>query len=487
MTVEDQPRLSLPAASTRPDAALDGTALADDFVRINTTRPRGRVLISGGTIISMDPAIGDFIRGDVLVEDGRIAAVGPSIQADDATLIDASKTIVMPGLVDAHRHLWSALFRRTIADADGADYSRFANTLIPHVRPQDVYISTLMCSLSCLHSGITTMLDFSHITKSAEIADAAVEAHFQSGLRAVYAPARPRTGPAEPPFPDDVERIVGRYFSSRDQLVTCRFAAPLESEYYAAGRRLGLGITSDGIFGISTPLRPLSRAETILAMGAAGELGEDVTLIHGTGFAPDVFQVLADNGVSLVLAPTSDSTLRGLGDSIPPIQGAMDFDLLDRTGISIDIEISLNSDLFAQMRAIFTIQRLLSNADWARGAAPAKSTLSVREVLKMATIGGARTCGLADVAGSLTPGKEADIVLLRTDGINDGPLNNAVGHIVIGAGVENVDTVLVGGRLRKWKGKLVGVDIDAVMAQATAARDHLAHVSGLWSPQDIVA
>ncbi len=478
-----------PAASSHADsmAALANTYLIEDFAGARATRPRGRVIVKGGTVLTMDAAIGDFVCGDVLIEDGRIAAVGPGLQVDAAAVIDATGKIVMPGLVDSHRHLWSAAFRRAIADADGAVYSRLANGLIPHIRPQDVHAATMMCTLSALHSGITTLLDYAHVSKSPEIADAAVSAHRQSGLRSVFTPARPRTGSSQPPFPADLERLVKTYFSSRDQLVTCRMGSPLEPQYYQMARKLGLGITTDGVFGIATPLRPMSSAQKVLDMASAGELGPDVSLIHGTGFTPEVLQALSDHGVGLVLAPTSDSTLRGLGNSVPPIQGAMDFGLLDRTGISVDIEVSLCSDLFAQMRAIFTIQRVLSNAYWATGAENPSRTLTVREVLGMATIGGARTCGLGSETGSLTPGKQADLVLVRTDGINDGPLNNAVAHVVIGADAQSVDTVMVGGRLRKWQGQLVGHDVAAVLRDVTRSRDHLAAASGLWTPDMIVS
>lgn len=476
----------LPQTSGRVDRALAGTHLAEDFRGGATGRPRGRVLLQGGTVLTMDAALGDFLRADVLVEDGRIALVQPGIQADDAAVVDAGNTIVMPGLVDAHRHLWSAAFRRAIPDADGAAYSRLANGLVPHIRAEDVYIASVMCGLSALNSGITTLQDVAHITKSPEIADAGVAAHVRAGLRSVYTPTQPRVGPSVPPFPDDVERIVREYFSSRDQLVTCRLGSSMNAQSYQLARRLGVGITTDGVFGISTPLRPMSSAQKILDMAAAGELGSDVSLIHGTGFEPVVLQALADHEVGLVLAPTSDSTLRGLGNSVPPIQGAMDFGLLDRTGISVDIEVSLCSDLFAQMRAIFTIQRVLANAQWATGVEPAPRSLTTREVLGMATIGGARTCGLGDVAGSLSPGKEADIVMIRTDGINDGPLNNAVGHVVIGANADSVDTVFVGGRLRKWKGQLVGHDVAAIMREVTRSRDYLARASGMWTPDAIL-
>ena len=466
---------------------LAETPLAIDFMagaHDDTTFDR-KVLLKGGTILSMDAAIGDFVTGDVLVEGRRIAAVRPEIDAT-ANVIDASGMIVMPGLVDAHRHLWANAFRRLLANADGAGYSRFANSLIPYLREEDVFIASALGGWSAIHSGITSMLDYSHIAKASAICDAAVLGHQSSGIRAVYAYAAPRTGPSNPAYPGDLERLIQRFFTSEDQLLSLRLGTRMDSANYALARRFGLGITSDGIFGIATPLRPESSASRILDMARAAELGDDVTLIHGTGLADDVMKAIADSGVCVVLAPTSDTTLRGLGNSVPPIQGVLDHDLLHRTGISVDIEVALCSDLFAQMRAIFTVQRVLANLRWSAADTRAPKPIKVRDVLTMATIGGARASGLDKKVGSLTPGKEADIIMVSADTINTGPLNNAAGTVVIGAGSEDVDTVFIRGRLKKWRGQLVGVDVEAVMRTAKQSRDRLAQASGLWQPADIV-
>jgi cytosine/adenosine deaminase-related metal-dependent hydrolase len=254
----------------------------------------------------------------------------------------------------------------------------------------------------------------------------------------------------------------------------------------ALARQVGVGITMDGVFGMATPLRPNSSEQRLLEMAKTGELGPDVTLIHGTGFSERVFKAVVDNGVSMVLAVTSDGTLRGLGNSVSPIQGVIDHGLLRRTGLSVDVEVCLSPDLFAQMRAVFLIQRVLSNKRWAEGDATAPAAMTVRDVLTMATVGGARANGLQTKIGSLTPGKEADIVLIRANDINTGPLNNAVGTVVIGAGADNVDTVIIAGQIKKTRGKLVGVNEAAVMRAAKASRDYLGAATGLWKLQDIL-
>ena len=140
---------------------------------------------------------------------------------------------------------------------------------------------------------------------------------------------------------------------------------------------------------------------------------------------------------------------------MPPIQKVMDFGLLERTGLSVDIEVSLSPDLFAQMRAVLTIQRVLANQGWARGAAKPARNITAREILGIATIGGATAIGTEKKCGSLRPGKEADIVLIRATDVTTGPLNNAFGTVAVGANVNNVDTVMIAGKVKKWRGQLM--------------------------------
>lgn len=469
---------------------LSGTAAAQDAraadgvqrVARQSREPRGRLLLRGGTVITMDPDVGDFLEADVLIEGRKILDVKPGIR-DSARVIDARDMIVIPGLVDAHRHCWQNMFRRVIPNADGEVYGTFANSLIPAVRPQDVYIGNLISGLSAINSGVTCMLDVSHISKSAAHSDAAIQAHLDSGIRGVYGYAAPRSGAsAAPQYPQDIHRIKKQFFSSADQLVSLRLAGG----DVRLAREVGVGITMDGIFGMATPLRPNSAEARLLAMAKAGEFGPDLTIIHGTGFSEQVFRAVADNGVCMVLAVTSDGTLRGLGNSVAPIQGIIDHGLLNRTGLSVDVEVSLSPDLFAQMRAVFLLQRVLSNKRWAEGERDAPPPMTVRDVFTMATIGGARANGLIDRIGTLTPGKQADVVLIRANDITTGPLNHALGTVVVGAGTDNVDTVIIAGEVRKAGGRLVGISEDAIMRTARASRDFLAAATGLWKREDIL-
>ena len=445
---------------------------------------RGRLLIKGGTVITMDPQVGDFLQADVLVEGKKIVDVKPNIQAAGATVIDATDMIVIPGLIDGHRHCWQNMFRRNVPNGGIAEYGNFANGLVPSFRPRDVYIANLASGLSAIYCGITTMQDVSHISKTSAHSDAAIMAHQDSGIRGIYGYAPPRGGAeTAKQFPQDIRRLKKQWFSSDDQLVTMRLAGG----DITLAKEVGVPFTMDGVSGLATPPRQSFSEPRLRDMAKAGHLGPDVCLIHATALSDDVFRLIADNGANIVLSVTSDGQLRGIATSVAPIQSVLDHGLLRRTAYSVDVEVSLSPDLFAQMKATFLLQRVLSNKRWAEGDASAPAMMTVRDALTIGTIGGATAMALQSKVGTLTPGKEADIVLIRANDITNGPLNNAIGTVVIGATPDSVDTVIIAGQVRKSKGRLVGVNEAAVLKTMRASRDYLGAASGLWKPQDILA
>jgi 5-methylthioadenosine/S-adenosylhomocysteine deaminase len=482
--------------------------MAAELPAVAASLPVGdRIVIRGGTVLTMDPSVGDFVTADVLIEGSRVVAVASEIDAS-AEVLDARGMVVVPGLVDAHRHHWSGMFKCGIPNADGTAYGNLADRIMPFLREQDVYDITRLTNASAIDCGITCILDYMHGSKTADLTNAAVSAHFDSGIRSVFAFATPRPEHMNPAFlktcgcssgfdvesepgetthhPTYVHELKRDFFSSEDQLVSLRLGTPLLSRNYALARELDLKIISDAIYGGPTPIRPVDAAPRLREMAKAGELGPDVTLIHCTLLPDDVFQLFADHGVCVVLVPTSDASLRGLGDSVSPIQKVMDFGLLERTGLSVDIEVSLSPDLFAQMRAVLIIQRIFANHVWAHGAAKPPRNITVKEVLRLATTGGATAIGTETKCGSLTPGKEADIVLIRATDVTTGPVNNAVGTVVVGANVNNVDTVMIAGKIKKWRGQLIGVDQHALVDRVRASRDYLARKTGVWTPASMV-
>jgi 5-methylthioadenosine/S-adenosylhomocysteine deaminase len=474
------------AAGTLAASGLANTALAHDWDsdhRKDWNKGR-RILLKGGTILSIDPAIGDFLKGDVLIDGTKISKVDKSISSHGATVVDASGTIIVPGFVDSHRHAWQNYFRRAIPNAPLlSDYAAFTHSgIAPFCRPQDHYAGNLITDLGAIYSGVTSMLDYSHNTRSATHADSAIKAHFDSGLRAVFAYGPVSFGTWDQQYPQDIVRVKRKFFSSDNQLVSLRLATNLIEENFALARANGIKITSDAAFARNPP-NP-NYIPTLLDFGRRGLLGPDVTLIHATAFPDEVFQMIKDTGTRVSLAPTSDAHYRNLGDSITPIQKVLDFGIV--AGLSVDVEVTLSGDFFSQIRMAFYVQRMLANKRFIEGDTSTPAGMNPRKILEMATMSGAKCNGLENKIGSLTPGKEADILMIEADDILNMPLNNAVGTVIFGADTSSVRNVFIGGQLMKWDGKLVGVDVEKVRKLVYASRDYLGKQSGLWKPSDIL-
>lgn len=428
------------------------------------TRPlRERVLLRGGTVLTLDRALGDFERADVLLEGARIAAVQPSLEvsADSADVIDARGTIVMPGFVDTHRHMWQGALRNILPDGLLSDYSRDITGAARAVfRPEDARIGDLVSALGALNAGVTTILDWSHIGNTPEHSDAAIEGLRQAGIRAVYAYGAGAAG-AGNRFPDDIRRLRREHFASTDQLLTLAMAAGGNVRDWAVARDVGAFIS-------------------IHVVGSLGgvpreAMGNDVTYIHCTNLAEDVWRAIAETGGHVSIAGPIEMQMN---HGVPPIERALAHGI--RPSLSVDVETQQPGDMFTQMRGVFALQRMLALERQRAGDRNAPALLSVRDMVELATLRGAMANQLEHKTGSLTPGKEADVILLRADAINVLPLNNAYGSVVLGMDTSNVDTVFVAGRLRKRAGRLVGVDVERVRSDAERSRDYVLAETG-WS------
>jgi cytosine/adenosine deaminase-related metal-dependent hydrolase/ribose/xylose/arabinose/galactoside ABC-type transport system permease subunit len=437
----------------------------------------GRRLIKGGTVISLDPAVGDLSPGDVLVEGDEIVAVGAGIEAGDAEVIDASGMIVLPGFVDSHRHIWEGLLRNIGTDVplEGrTSYISFVlHKLAPAVRPQDAYVGNLISALGAIDAGITTLLDWSHIQGSPAHTDAVIEALEDSGLRSVFAYGFPWWGKWEERQPSWFVRAATEHFSSKDQMVTLALAAPgpeftdfeVSRDHWKLARETGARITTH--VGVGS----YGQDGKVQEFGEAGLLGPDTTYIHCTTLNDTEIQMIVDTGGTVSLAAPVEMMM---GHGMPPIQKFLDRGLAP--SLSVDVETNVPSDMFNQMRSVLLLQR-------ATAIAQGKSPASTRDVLRWATLEGARANGLDHKVGTLTPGKQADIVLLRTDRLNVTPLNDPITAVVAGMDTGNVDTVLIAGRVMKRGGTLLHVDWPAVMRLADQARQHVIEKSGFRVPK----
>ncbi|NUS01512.1 MAG: amidohydrolase family protein [Nonomuraea sp.] len=417
------------------------------------------LVITGGHLITMDPAVPDG-PATVAVRDGLIADVLPAGQEPPraATVVDASGGIVLPGLVDTHRHTWQSATRHfgldwSLMDYVGAAFMRLG----PIVGPDDVRAATLLGALSALDAGITTLVDWAHIQNTPDHADAAVEALGESGIRGVFAYGWPQTDlmkwvvDSDEPLPGDIHRVRAALFDDHGR-VTMALAArgPEMSRPSAVRRDLELARA----LGLRTTMH-LSDAGSVTQLDELGLLDETVTLVHASAVADDELKRAADLGVTASVSPLIEQTMPGLG---APATGRLKAAGV-ATGLSVDTEIATSGDLFAQMRAALAQHRRSEHPE----------PLTARDLLAMATTGGAAATGLGDRIGSLTPGKRADVIVVAADSVRMAPVVDPAAAVLLAAHPGLVRTVLVDGEPVKRDGVLLG----PVRKALDAARDSL--------------
>jgi 5-methylthioadenosine/S-adenosylhomocysteine deaminase len=426
-----------------------------------------RTLIAGGTVISMDPAVGDLDRGDVLIEDHVIVDVAERIAASDAVVIDATDRVVLPGFVDTHRHTWQTAFRGVGADWTFAEYLVAVHgTLKPHYQPEDVYLGNLLGRLEALHSGVTTMLDWFHCGRTPEHVDAAVQGLRDASGRSIfcYGAGWGTTVRVD----DEVRRVRTELTGSGP--VTMAFG--LRGPELTAMDTVAAELTLAADLGLPTRvhIETGGKHRPIADLHQHGLLSDTTTFVHANGIGDDELHMLADAGSSVSISPDVELKM-GIGW---PMTGRMLAAGL-RPSLSTDDSPSAGGDMFAAMRSAHVAQRGLDGS------------LNARDVLEFATVDGAAACGLADRTGSLTPGKDADVILLHADDPTVFPFNNPAGTIVAAGHPGLVETVLVAGRVVKHDGGLLGVDLPALRSRLVESRDRIAAAAGVpldgtWHP-----
>jgi len=442
-----------------------------------------QTLLKGGCVLSLDPKIGNFYEADVLIEGTKIAQVGPNLEVADAEVIDASNTIVMPGFVDTHRHLWEGILRNIGVDVplEGEiSYLAFVlNTLAPVYRPDDVYIGNLVSTLGMIDAGITTVLDWSHIQTTPEHTDAAIKALQESGMRAVFAYGPPWFEAPKAEHPDWFRRAAKQYFSSKDQLLTLGLAAFGPEFNSLEGNKADweLAREVDARITVHVGVGTFGKNGKVAEVGKTGLYGPDTTYIHCTTLSDEEIQMIVDTGGTISLACPVEMMM---GHGTPPTQRFLDRGL--RPSLSVDVETNVPGDFFTQMRSAISLQRVLIYEQQLQGKEDLPPVLTAREVLEFATIEGARANGLDHKVGTLTPGKEADIIMLRTDRVNVFPINDPIGAVVWGMDTGNVDSVFVAGQALKRNGQLLGVDLNRVRKMAYESRDYVVQTSGFKLP-----
>jgi len=420
-----------------------------------------KILIKNGLIVSMDDQIKNLPKGDILITDNKIEEVGASIEVEDAQVIDANGMIVMPGFVDAHRHLWETNVRGIASDLAFVEYlGTVLGKIAPQYQPDDVYVGNLLGALECINAGITTVFDWSHIMNSMEHTEAAIAGLRDSGIRGVFGYGTPGTSvwkwfyESKLTHPQNVEKLKLGHFSSQEGNLS--LALCIRGPEYST-----LEVTTADIAYARENNIPVSmhvgcgtfykRYDAITKLHKNNLLGPDLNFAHGNFLQAADLKILADYGCSISVTPEIEMQM-GLGF---PITGeALRNGLLPSLGI--DVISACGGDMFSQMKiALQTDRALINNQHIQNDTMPEKVSITCYDILKASTINGAKAVGLDHRTGSITKGKQADIILLSQENINMKPVSNVYSTIVLQSSLADIDTVLVGGKVVKRSGKLL--------------------------------
>jgi 5-methylthioadenosine/S-adenosylhomocysteine deaminase len=455
-----------------------------------------RILIKGGIVLTQDDALGELPNADVLIEGETIKEIGPNLSAEGAEVIDAAGDIVIPGFIDTHRHTWETSIRTCAPDFALITYfGSILDKFAPHYRPDDVYAATLWGALECLNAGITTLVDWAHIMNTPDHADEAVRALQESGIRSVFAYGFPNTSLQDwwfgPDFAgseltsdgDEARRLKQQYFASDDGRLSMGLATrgpgfckpDVVRHDWELAKELDIPITVH----VAMDRFGYTKGQ-ITALRDMDLLYPRTTYVHGSHFTDEEWALVRDSGGHVSLAPQIEIQM---GHGWAPAATAVEYGV--PIGLSSDVATTASADQFTQMHAVFGSERGRKHqAAWDTsldGLTASPGLITSRQVLSWATLGGAEVAGLADRTGSLTPGKQADVVILDGRAVNVAPIIDPVGAVVCAADVSNVKTVLVAGDVMKRDFQLAA-SLDGPRRAVEASKDYLLGAFGEPEP-----
>lgn len=423
---------------------------------------RGRYLIDGGTVVTVDSNLGILAAGQVLVEDGQIAAVGTDLDAPDAEVIDAKGMLVMPGLIESHFHMWSSLGRNFISE--GYEYFPAKWDTAAHYEPDDFYRSVLLGSVEALNAGITTIHNWSHNTRTPDHADAELRAHQESMVRTRYSYGHRDMLPEDEDLDfTDIDRVRSEWFGAD---------SPLDGLIHLGVNLRGPDLGDDDVFhremaearerSLPVSIHTMQGGSTkvdAVALEKAGYLGPDFMICHYLAARDVDMEAMARTNTPLSYTVHSELRLGEAGDARVALLKFRD------AGVTVSLSIDATSiapvNLFEAMSVAWNM-----GIPWEGTPSADMEPITFRQCIEMATINGARTLGLENEVGSLTPGKRADLIMVRGSDLNVAPVVDVESTIVRSVTPANVDSVMVDGRFLKRGGRLVVHDADEIVAGA---------------------
>jgi len=438
---------------------------------MNDFQPGRPVLLRGGTVLPMDDARSVLTGTDVLVLDDRIAEVGRDLVAPDGALVvDASDGIVLPGMIDTHRHMWQTAMRGYGADWTLTQY--FVWYYLEHgksFRPQDIHAGNTLAAIEALDAGVTTCVDWSHGLQTIDHAEAAVDALRSVPGRFVLAYGNIQQPPAEWSGAPEFRDFVSRRITGDDMLgfqmafdVTGDPSFP-EKPAFEMARDLGVAVTTHaGVWGATSD-------DGIRLMHDNGFMTESTIYVHAASLSADSYHRIAATGGSISVSTESEQSA---GQGYPPTWAIRAHGI--PVSLSMDTSVWWSGDLFSAMRTTLGADRSREHMEaHAKGDTVTHSSLRAEQVVEWATRGGAAALGRSDI-GTLEVGKKADVVLIKNEHSPVSfPVLNVYGHVAFQAQRGDVHTVLVDGRVVKHEGRLVGIDLAAARREVDETVSYL--------------
>ena len=434
------------------------------------------LLLKGGLVVTVDHLIEDLPDADVLIRDGVIVEVGPGLptSSKNAEVIDCKGRLVIPGLVDTHRHVWQGAIGAFTPQMTGAGYGpAVLNGISTRYEPEDIYAGALWGALQALDAGITTIADWAHNLRSPEHANANLRGLQESGIRGyfLYGGPGPTSDVPNPPHPQDARRMRDEHFPKgvngrlRMGMAVrgpCFTSAERNAEDFRFARELGLPI--------STHLGMAGTSDAIVVLDRFGLLGEDVNYVHANMLTEKEFDLIASSKGTISLTPSTDMLMQF--GTYPATGDALQRGI--RCGFGVDTICSCGTDIFSEMRLALAAERSRANAPaLAKGQQVPTVALHQRDMLRLATIDGARVWNMEKEVGSLTPGKQADVTVIDMRSPHLDGYGDSIATMVLGAGPADVETVIVGGDIVKRDGKLMGEQIGKARKLMLESRERL--------------
>jgi 5-methylthioadenosine/S-adenosylhomocysteine deaminase len=423
---------------------------------------RGEFVIRNAYVMTMDAGLGDIAGGSVHVKNGEIVAVGKDVKAQGATVIAGEGMIVLPGLVETHWHMWNTLFRSFSGDKAEEGYFPTVARFGAQMTPDDIFQSTRLSATEAINSGMTFVHSWCHNVRSLAHAEADIRALAEVGTRAQHSCGWPQGMPdTQMADQGSIESLARDWKSwSNEGLIQLGMAwrgqfraGPIAESVYRPevenARKLGLPITVH----VASARRALGQIDTLRKSRL---MDKDMQLIHTLSADPGELEAIKEAGCAVSVSPGTE--LR-IGYGLPQVSEMQAKGI--PLGISVDTSaLTGNSNLFAVLK----LARDVENAK-----AESEFKMTARQALELGTIGGARSMGIDDKVGSLKPGKRADLVMISTKALNMAVMTDPT-HLVLECTTpENVDTVVVDGRILKRGGKLAAIDVPKVIVEASKA------------------